>query len=108
MSNNGGRLPINEELREIEAALRALTLRVATLRAAPIAAAPPVPAQPPQPRAAAQQAPVPLQAASAHRAARPPTPVATAVVWTPAIGDRVSLRINGVLHTGTVSGITPK
>jgi hypothetical protein len=108
MNNNGGQLSVDEELREIEAALRALTLRVATLRAAPVAptraAAPP----PPQPRAAAQQAPVPLQAASAPRATRPPTPVATAVPWVPTIGDRVSIRINGVAYTGTISGFTPK
>jgi hypothetical protein len=97
MSNSGGRASIDEELRDIEATLRALTLRVATLRADTSAA---VPVTPPQANTAAQAA------AARLRDLNTPIPLLTA--WTPTVGDRVTLKISGNIHAGTVTGFTAR
>jgi hypothetical protein len=64
MNNSGGRASIDEELRHIEATLRALTLQVTALRAATSTAAP---VTPPQATAATQ--------AAAARLRDPNTPI---------------------------------
>jgi sRNA-binding protein len=95
-SSSSGRTSIHEELRDIKATLRALTLQVATLRTATNAA---TLVTPPQATAAAQ---------AAARLRDPTTPIPVAAVWTPTVGDRVSLRIGTTTHTGTVIGFTAR
>jgi hypothetical protein len=97
MNNSGVRPSVDEELRDIEATLRALTLQVATLRAATNAA---VPVTPPQATTAAQ--------AAAARRRDPNTPIPLATAWTPTVGDRVTLKISGNIHAGTVIGFTAR
>jgi hypothetical protein len=97
MSNSGGRTSFDEELPDIEATLRALTLQVVTLRTASTAAAP---VTPPQATATAQ--------AAAVRLHDPTTPIPVAAVWTPTVGAQVTLRIGSTIHTGTVIGFTAR
>jgi hypothetical protein len=82
MSSSGDRASVDQELREIQATLRALTLRVATLQAASNTA---TPVTPPQATAATT--------AVAARLHNPTTPIPLATVWTPTVDDRVTLRI---------------
>jgi sRNA-binding protein len=97
MSNGGERTTLEEELRDIEATLQALTLQVATIRAASNAA----PVAPPQ-------ATTNAQVAAAQRLRDPTTPIPVATVWTPTVGARVTLRIGNTTHTGTVIGFTAR
>jgi hypothetical protein len=71
MSSDGSRTSIDHELEEIEAILRALTIRVATLRAASTTAAP---VTPPQAAATAR--------AAQARLRDPTAPIPVAAIWT--------------------------